>query len=41
LTQGLPVAALERIFTLGFALDQMREDLRDLDRYVSEVTRRR
>jgi uncharacterized membrane protein YccC len=41
LTQGLPVDALERIFTLGFALDQMRQDLRDLDRSVSEVARRR
>jgi hypothetical protein len=26
LTPGLPVDALERIFTLGFALDQMRQD---------------
>jgi uncharacterized membrane protein YccC len=41
LTQGLPVDALERIFTLGFALDQMRQDLRDLDRCASEVARRR
>jgi uncharacterized membrane protein YccC len=41
LTLGLPVDALERIFTLGFALDQMRQDLRDLDRCVSEIARRR
>ncbi len=41
LTQGLPVGALERIFTLGFALDQMRQDLRDLDRCASEIARRR
>ena len=41
LTQGLPVDALERIFTLGFALDQMRQDLRDLDRCLGEVMRRR
>jgi uncharacterized membrane protein YccC len=41
LTQGLPVDALERIFTLGFALDQMRQDLRDLDRCASEIARRR
>jgi hypothetical protein len=41
LTQGLPVDALERIFTLGFALDQMRQDLRDLDRCVSEIAGRR
>ena len=41
LTQGLPVDALERIFTLGFALDQMRQDLRDLDRCASEIGRRR
>jgi hypothetical protein len=41
LTQGLPVDALERIFTLGFALDQMRQDLRDLHRCASEVARRR
>jgi hypothetical protein len=40
LTQGLPVDALERIFTLGFALDQMRQDFRDLDRCASEIARR-
>ena len=41
LTRGLPVDAVERIFTLGFALDQMRRDLRDLDRCVREAARRR
>ena len=41
LTQGLPIDALERIFTLEFALDQMRQDLRDLDRCASEIARRR
>jgi uncharacterized membrane protein YccC len=41
LTRGLPVDAVERIFTLGFALDQMRQDLRDLDRCVREASRRR
>jgi hypothetical protein len=32
LTLGLPVDAAERLFTLGFALEQMRQELRDLDR---------
>ena len=41
LTQGLPVDALERIFTLGFALDQMRQDFRDLERCASEIARSR
>jgi hypothetical protein len=41
LTRGLPVDAVERIFTLGFALDQMRQDLRDLDRCVGEAARSR
>ncbi len=40
-TRSLPVDAVERIFTLGFALDQMRQDLRDLDRCVREAARRR
>ncbi len=39
LTRGLSVDAVERIFTLGFALDQMRKDLRDLDRCVREAAR--
>jgi hypothetical protein len=38
---GLPVDTVERIFTLGFALEQVRQHLRDLDRCMSEVRRRR
>jgi uncharacterized membrane protein YccC len=41
LTLSLPVDAAERLFTLGFALEQMRRNLRDLDRCVSEAARRR
>lgn len=41
LTLRLPVDAAERLFTLGFGLEQMRRDLRDLDRCVSETARRR
>jgi uncharacterized membrane protein YccC len=41
LTQGLPADTVERIFTLGFALEQVRENLRDLARCVSDVARRR
>jgi uncharacterized membrane protein YccC len=41
LTLALPVDAAERLFTLGFALEQMRRDLRDLDRCVSEAARGR
>jgi hypothetical protein len=37
LTRALAVDAAERIFTLGFALDRMRQDLRDLNRCVGEV----
>ena len=40
-TLSLPVDSAERLFTLGFALEQMRQDLRDLDRCVSEAARRR
>jgi uncharacterized membrane protein YccC len=36
LTRNLPVDEVERLFTLGFALDQMRQNMRDLDRCVSE-----
>ena len=35
-TRELPVDAVEHIFTLGFALDQLRAHLRDLARCVSE-----
>jgi uncharacterized membrane protein YccC len=37
LTRDLPVEAVERIFTLSFALDQLREHLRDLERCVREA----
>jgi hypothetical protein len=40
LTRGLPVDTAERIFTLGFALDQIRQHFRDLDRCVREAARR-
>jgi hypothetical protein len=38
---SLPVEAVERIFALAFALDQLRQHLRDLDRCVREAARRR
>jgi uncharacterized membrane protein YccC len=41
LTLGLPVDAVEHIFTLGFALEQTHQHLRDLERCVREVARRR
>jgi uncharacterized membrane protein YccC len=41
LTLSLPVDAVERIFTFRFALDQMRLHLRDLDRCVRDIARRR
>jgi hypothetical protein len=41
LTLGLPVEAVERIFTLAFALEQMHQHLRDLERCAREVARRR
>jgi uncharacterized membrane protein YccC len=41
LTLSLPVDAVERVFTLRFALDQMRQHLRDLDRCVRDAARRR
>jgi len=37
LTLTLQIDAAERLFTLGFALEQMRRDLRDLDRCVTEA----
>jgi len=39
LTHDLPVEAVERIFTLGFALEHTRQDLRDLDRCMTEAAR--
>jgi uncharacterized membrane protein YccC len=41
LTLSVPVDAAERLFTLGFALEQLRRDLSDLDRCVSESARSR
>jgi uncharacterized membrane protein YccC len=37
LTRQLPVDAVERVFVLSFALEQLRQHLRDLDRCVREV----
>jgi uncharacterized membrane protein YccC len=37
LTLGLSMDTVERIFALGFALEEMRSHLRDLDRSVREV----
>jgi hypothetical protein len=37
LTRGLPVDTVERIFALGFALEQMRHNLHDLERCVTET----
>ena len=39
LTIGLSMDTVERIFALGFALDEMRDHLRDLDRSVREIGR--
>ena len=41
LTLGLPVDTAERIFALGFALEQVRHDLRDLEGRVREAARRK
>jgi hypothetical protein len=39
ITLGLPVDTVERIFALGFALEQLRQNFRDLERCVMEATR--
>jgi hypothetical protein len=36
LTRGLPGDVMERFFALGFALEQMRQDMKDLERCVAE-----
>ena len=36
LTRGLPGDVTERIFALGFSLEQMRQNLKDLERCVTE-----
>jgi uncharacterized membrane protein YccC len=41
LTVGLPIDTVERIYTLAFALEQMRHNFRDLERCVREAVRRR
>jgi uncharacterized membrane protein YccC len=40
LTLGLPVENVERIFALGFALEQVRRNFHDLERCVTETARR-
>jgi hypothetical protein len=39
LTLGLPVDAVERIFALGFALEQVHHNFHDLRRCVDEAAR--
>jgi uncharacterized membrane protein YccC len=39
LTVGLPVDMVERIFALGFALDQLRQHFQELERCVTDVAR--
>lgn len=39
LTVGLPVDTVERTFALGFALEQLRHNFRDLERCVNEAAR--
>jgi len=39
-TLGLPVDTAERIFALGFALDQLRQNFRDLERCIREAAHR-
>jgi hypothetical protein len=36
LTRGLPAEVMERFFALGFALEQMRQNLKDLERCIAE-----
>jgi hypothetical protein len=39
LTRDLPGEAVERFFALGFALDQLHRDFRDLEQCVREYAR--
>jgi hypothetical protein len=39
LTRGLSVEAVERVFALGFALEQMRQNLKDVERCAMEWSR--
>jgi uncharacterized membrane protein YccC len=41
LTPGLPVDTVERIFALGFALERLRRNFRDLERCVRDAARRK
>jgi uncharacterized membrane protein YccC len=41
LTRGLPGDVAERFFALGFALEQMHKNFKDLERCVAECTERR
>jgi hypothetical protein len=36
LIRGLPGDVAERVFALGFSLEQMRQNLKDLERCVAE-----
>ena len=36
LTRGLPGDVVERFFAMGFVLEQMRQNLKDLERCVTE-----
>ena len=36
LTRGLPGDVAERFFALGFSLEQMRQNLKDLERCVAD-----
>jgi hypothetical protein len=36
LTRGVPGDVAERFFALGFSLEQMRQNLKDLERRVSD-----
>jgi hypothetical protein len=36
LTRGLPGDVAERFFAIGFSLEQMRQNLKDLERCVAE-----
>jgi hypothetical protein len=39
LTREMDVDALERLFALGFALDQLQQNFRDLERNIDDFAR--
>jgi hypothetical protein len=39
-TRELPVETVERVFALGFALDQLRHNLNDLGQRVADFAKR-